>query len=132
MSRMQCLIECFIQPFIIQTATQWLKLIAKLACVRRHDVGCKCLLVLPDFHDRTMVLPIALLQHLKAPIACLGAAHLGELLQQRQSLILGRRNSIGVGHDVYRASSASGSASEVASGRVPLRTPVAFTYIRNV
>src|SRR5882672_11358839 len=94
------LIESRVQTLIIQTAAQRLKLLTELPRVSSHHMRCESLLVLPYFYDRAMVLPTALLQHLKAHVAVIVAAGLGQLLQQNEGFILARRHCVGVGHDI--------------------------------
>ena len=74
------LVERLVETLIIQAAGKGLKLLAKLSCVRRHGMDFERLLILPYFHDRTMVLPTVLLPYLKAHIAGFLAARLGQLL----------------------------------------------------
>src|SRR6516164_2472091 len=88
------LIEHHVQALIIQTATQRLELLTELPRVSSHHMRCESLLVLPYFDDRTMVLPTALLQHLKAHVAAIVAACLGQLLQQNEGFILAGRHCI--------------------------------------
>src|SRR2546428_2378499 len=94
------LIESRVQTFIIQTAAQRLKLLAELPRVPSYHMCCESLLVLPYFYDRAMVLPAALLQHLKAHVAVSVATGLGQLLQQNEGFIFAGRHCVGVGHDI--------------------------------
>jgi hypothetical protein len=68
--------------------------------VRGHRMGFQSLLVLPEFDDREVVLATVLLQDLKVQSAILAAARGGQLLQHGNGVILGRRNGVGVGHDI--------------------------------
>src|SRR5215470_315287 len=94
------LIERHVQALIVQTAAQRLKLLTELPRVSSHHMRCESLLVPPYFYDRAMVLPTALLQHLKAHVAVIAAAGLGQLLQQKEGFILAGRHCVGVGHDI--------------------------------
>src|SRR4029453_1591258 len=94
------LIESRVEALIIQTAAQRLKLLAELPRVPSQHMRCESLLVLPYFYDRAMVLPTALLQHLKVHVAVIVATGLGQLLQQNEGFIFARWHCAGMGHDI--------------------------------